>query len=361
VAASNGKEKRGNPMRAPISGRGLAALFALLLAPSVGALASPPQNTTSPQQQKPPEYTLKVKVPAVNVDVVVVDNNGNPIPGLKKENFRVFDNNVPQTITNFTPSEAPLTTVLLLEFSQRGYEYFAYIGKYWASDFVNHLLPQDWIALVTYDMRPHILVDFTRNKAEVQSAISGLYYPGFNEANLFDAVLDVLDRLKDVQGKKSIVIVGSGLDTFSKHNLDDVLRRLKETEVTIFAVGVDRPLRNWFEAHGVIGGAAEMNYLQAENQLSTFARMTGGQAWFPQFDGEIPGIFQQIADSLRNQYSLAYVPTDVPEDGKFHKIKVQLVGANGKPAVLINQKGKKVKYRILAREGYVAPKAPSGP
>ncbi len=349
-------------MRDPISRRSWAALLALLCASPAAVLAASRQSSTTGQQQpqKPPEYTLKVKVPAVNVDVIVLDNNGNPIPGLKQENFRVFDENVPQTITNFTPSEAPLTTVLLLEFSQRGYEYFAYVGKYWASDFVNHLTQQDWVALVTYDMRPHIVVDFTRNKSEVQAAINGLYFPGFNEANMFDAVLDMLDRLRDVQGKKSIVIVASGLDTFSKHTFDDVLKRLKETEVTIFAIGVDRSYRNWLQMQGVMGGSWEINYLQAENELNTITRMTGGQAWFPQFDGEIPGIFQQIADSLRSQYTFAYVPTNVPQDGKYHKIKVALVGANGQPAVLINQKGKKVKYRILAREGYVAPKAANG-
>jgi len=349
-------------MRVIVPHKALVSVLSLLLAVPLSALAFPQQQPPAPPSspQKPPEYRLSVKVPAVNVDVVVLDNNGNPIPGLKKENFRVFDQNVPQTVANFTSSEAPLTTVLLLEFSERGYGYFAAIGRYWASDFVNHLLPQDWVALATYDMRPHIAVDFTQNKSAVSQAISELYFPGFNEANLFDAVLDMLDRLQDVQGKKSIVIVASGLDTFSKHTYDDVLKRVKETEVTIFAVGVDRPLRNWLEAHGMMGGAQSVSYLQAENQLNSIARMTGGTAWFPQFDGEIPGIFQQVAESLRSQYTLAYVPTNVPQDGKFHKIKVELVGPNGQPATLINQKGKKIKYRVLAREGYVAPKAAAG-
>jgi VWFA-related protein len=348
-------------MRAMISRRVAVNVFGLLLAAPLGALALPQQSPqSSSSQQKPPEYRLAVKVPAVHVDVVVLDNNGNPIPGLKQANFRIFDEKVPQTVANFTSSEAPLTTVLLLEFSGRGYGYLAAIGRYWSSNFVDHLLPQDWVALVTYDMRPHIVVDFTRNHLEVQQAINDLYFPGFNEANLFDAVLDVLDRLRDVQGKKSIVIVASGLDTFSKHTYDDILNRLKETEVTIFAVGVDRPLQNWYQAHGMISTSAQITYIQAENYLRTIAKMTGGTAWFPQFDGEIPGIFQQVAESLRSQYSLAYVPTNVPMDGKYHKIKVELVGPNGQPAVLMNQKGKKVKYRVLAREGYIAPKAAAG-
>jgi VWFA-related protein len=350
-------------MRAMISRRAAVNVLGLLLAAPLGALAlprqqAPPQSSTS--QQKAPEYRLAVKVPAVRVDVVVLDSNGNPIPGLKMENFRVSDEKVPQTITNFTASEAPLTTVLLLEFSERGYGYFGYISRIWAYNFVSHLLPQDWVALVTYDMRPHIVVDFTQNHSEIQEAIANLYFPGFNEANLFDAVLYVLDRLQDVKGKKSIVIVASGLDTFSKHTYDNVLNRLKETEVTIFAVGVDRPLTNWLQAHGISSTMQQLTYLQAENYLRSIAKMSGGTAWFPQFDGEIPGIFQQVADSLRNQYSLAYVPTNVPMNGKFHKIKVELVGENGQPAVLRNQEGKKVKYRILAREGYVAPKSAAG-
>ncbi len=327
-----------------------ALALGLLWLPAAGS--GPVQQET---QKKPPEYTLSVQVPAVNVDVVVTDDNGDPIPGLKKENFRILEDGVPQTITNFAPTEAPLTIVMLMEFSDIYYGWFSYTAQYWAYQFPSQLRPDDWVALVTYDLKPHVLVDFTRNKMEIRDALSSLYFPGFRESNLYDALLDVLDRLDHVKGKRSILLIASGLDTFSHHNLDDVLNRLKRTEVTIFCVGVARPLYEWADARGMLGDIARLNFLQAENQLGAFARMTGGRAWFPRFDGELPGIFAQVAASLRNQYSLAYTPTHGP-DGKYHKIKVELVAPNGQPLVIVNQKNKRVKYHIYAREGYLAPK-----
>ena len=100
-----------------------------------------------------------------------------------------------------------------------------------------------------------------------------------------------------------------------------------------------------------------MTYLQAQNQLRTFAQMTGGRAWFPRFDGEIPGIMADVAVSLRNQYSLAYSPTNTSNDGKYRKIKVELVAPDGSPLVVNDQKGQKVKYQVYARQGYQAPKS----
>jgi VWFA-related protein len=324
---------------------------------------APPQSQEPPpppqQQEQPPQYTVKVQRNIVTVDVVVTDDNGNPIPGLKQQNFRILDDGVPQTISNFAPSDAPITIVVLMEFSQLYYGWFAYTGESWAYQFLNQLKPQDWVALVTFDLRPHIQVDFTRNKMQVRDALQSLVYPGFSEADLYDAVLFTLDRLENVKGKKAILLIASGLNTFSHHNLDQVLTRLKETDVTIFSVGVDQPIYLWAEARGLLGNMQRLNFLQAENQMGAFARFTGGRAWFPRFDGEMPGIFEQVAESLRDQYSIAYTPSDHANDGKYHKIKVELVAPDGKPLVIVNQHNKKVKYHIYAREGYMAPK-PAG-
>ncbi len=117
------------------------------------------------------------------------NSHGDLIPNLKKENFRVLDEGVPQAITNFAPTEAPITTVLLLEFSSRGYyELFAYIGKYWSTALFPQLQQKDWVALETFDMKTRIEVDFTQDKEEVLQAISRLYFPGFSESNVFDAL-----------------------------------------------------------------------------------------------------------------------------------------------------------------------------
>jgi len=305
-------------------------------------------------QQAPGGFSISVTVPVVSVDVVVTDNNGNYLTGLKKENFRLTEDGTVQTITNFAPTDAPITIVLLLEFSKLGYQVFSYNARNWAAAFLGNLKPTDWVALETFNMRPKVEVDFTHNGNDVMQGISSLFYPPFSESNLFDAISDVLDRTKDVKGKKAILVLASGIDTFSKITLDQAMKRIRETDATIFTIGVGEQLF-MNQAPGQFG--QQLTYIQAQNQLRTFAAMTGGRSWFPRFDGEIPSIMQEVASSLRNQYSLAYSPTNETLDGKYRKIKVELVAPDGGPLTVLNEKGKKVKFVVYARQGYTAPKS----
>ncbi len=326
----------------------------------VAALAQSQEPPKSKQEPKPPdkpgEFAISVDVPLVNVDVVATDAGGNFIPGLKRQNFRILEDGVPQAITNFAPTEAPITVVMLVEYSKLAYGWFSYKSNTAAYEFLRYLNPNDWVGLVSYDMRWRTEVDFTRDKSQIQRTLNQMFLPAFSEANLFDALLDTVDRLQDVKGKKAILILGSGYDTFSKNTLDNVLKTLKQSDVTLFAVGIGKEFFEYYEARGAYSGAQRVEYYQAENQLNSFARMSGGRAWFPRFDGELPGIFREVAASLRNQYSLGYVPTNQKRDGKYRKIKVELVNDDGTPINLVNEKGKKVKYVVYAREGYTAPK-----
>ena len=326
--------------------------------------AAPPAQQAAPQSQAPPEkqapqagVSIAVEVPVVTLDVVATTQRGDILTGLKKENFRITDDGVAQTITNFGPTDAPITMVLLLEFSSRGWGgFFAGYAKYWSQYLFPQLKREDWVALETFDMKTHLDVDFTQNKEEVMDGIRHLYFPGFSESNVFDALLETTDNMKDVKGKKAIVLMASGVDTFSKHNLDQTMKQLRQSDVTIFCVGLGQVFQNAVDVNrvGGMGSIQRMNYLQAENQLKTFAHETGGQAWFPQFEGEMPGVFQDVTSFLRHQYSISYTPTNGAKDGKFHKVKIELVQPDGSPLVVVDQKGKKQKYIVYAREGYDA-------
>src|ERR1700733_11442293 len=149
-------------------------LFTLLLpAGELAALAqSKDKQPSQPEPEQTPGFSISVTVPVVNVDVVVTDNNGNYLTGLKKENFRISEDGQVQTISNFAATEAPITIVLLLEFSRLGYEIFTYNAKVWSAAFLNNLKPSDWVALETFNMRPNVDVDFTHNRDEI---MQGLY------------------------------------------------------------------------------------------------------------------------------------------------------------------------------------------
>jgi VWFA-related protein len=323
--------------------------------PEKPAMGGPPAQSPSKatdQKGPAPQVAISVQSNLVSVDAVVTDQDGNVVTGLTRGNFRILDNGQPQQITNFSPTDAPITVVMLMEFSKLAGGYFGYKAKDWSYGFLNQLKPQDWVALKTYDLKTTLVEDFTQDKREVGQAIASLFYPSFSEANLFDAVFETLNQLRDVKGKKSILIIATGFDTFSKHNLDQTLARLKETDTTIFCVGMAEEI-------DLYGRGANLGYIQAKNQLNTFARMTGGYAFFPRFQGEMPDIFNTVAAYLRSQYTLIFSPS-TPQDGKYHKLSFEIVDDQGNPMELANKKGKKHKVVVNAREGYVAPNAPAG-
>lgn len=328
--------------------------------------AAVPQQQTAPpqaqQQQAPPaqsapsgQGSIAVAVHNVSVDAIVTDSDGNYLRNLKKENFRILEDGKPQEIVSFSTGDAPITMVMLVEFSKFFWGVYGYNAVVWGSAFLNNLKKDDWIALEEFSMKNQIDVDFTHNPGDVINFMRTMTFPDWREANLRDAVLDTLDRLKDVKGKKSILVLASGFDTFSKHNFDQTMKELKQTDVTIFTVGVGQQLYYaGVQNLGMLYG--NESYIQAQNELKVYANLTGGVSFFPVFDGEIPNIMQQVAISLRSQYSLGYVPAEGSLDGKYHKIKVELVAPDGGPLTITNEKGKKVKFVVYAREGYTAPK-----
>jgi VWFA-related protein len=250
---------------------------------------------------------------------------------------------------------------MLMEFSGRMGGYFGYRGKNWAYNFLGHMNQKDWVAFKTFDLRTNVLVDFTQDKSQIAQAINGLFWPDFHEAILFDAVLETLDQLRDVKGKKAILVIASGYDTFSKHTLDQTFKHLKETDTTIFCVGMGELL----DALGIheksLTGPefAQVNYLQAKNQLNTFAEMTGGYAWFPRFEGEMNEIFNSVAAFLRNQYTIGFTPS-AGVDGKYHKLKVEAVDDDGNLFTTLDKKNHKKKVTVYARQGYTSPRPASG-
>ena len=326
--------------------------------------APPPPPPPPKKAEDLPDYSLKVNVPLVNVDVMVTTKDGQFVPGLKQDNFRVLEDGVQQKLSHFAISQAPITAVLLVEFASTNYVFMvdALRASY---SFAGSLKKDDWVAVEYYDMQPHILVDFTQDKRAVYGALNQLRIPGFSETNMFDALYDTLDRLDRVEGKKYIILVTTGIDSFSKLTLDKIMKKIKDTkDVTIFPISVGFMMREYCEthpsyycrnmAHGMGIPVSNIDYLQGDNELRTFAAMTGGRAYFPRFEGEMPELFGDISNDIRNQYTVSYSPSNTKLDGTYRKLKVEVVGPNGSPLKVKDQKGKDVKIDIYAREGYTA-------
>ena len=304
-------------------------------------------NPARPKGSKPEDnFTLAVDIELINLDVVVTDKKGNFIPELTAKNFKVYEDKVEQKVTNFTPTTAPLTVVMVLESTKN-------LAWWWYDDaampaarFIQMLRPNDWAAVVAYNLNHKILSDFTQDKRELFGSLSRMAFPVSQESNLFDALKFTLDRLDEVDGKKAVLLVSTGVDTFSRITFGSALKRVKATDAIIYCLGIGQ--RGRLSSEHRMGPVNRLTYLQADNQLKTFAKVTGGKAWFPRWQADHPAILQQVGIELRNQYSLGYVSTNAERNGKFRKIKVEIVDQNG-------NRVKKVKART--RAGYHAVKS----
>ncbi len=333
---------------------------------STAAPAEAPQQSKIPSQFKKgkelPEgvATYSTDAVTVTVEVSVLDNKGHFIPNIPAGNFRVLEDNVPQKITQVSKGEAPLTIAMVIEFSGRFQQVYSepwYQTLQAAYGFVQTLKPEDNVAIVAYDLRSEILSDFSTDRSDAQDALSRMRFPGFSEANLFDALTDTAQRMQDIEGRKAILVISSGIDTFSKLNYGEARKAIQNAGVPIYAIGLMQAYRDIMYGAGAMSDSQNMAFLQADNQLRTFTKESGGMAWFPHFYGEFPQIYRGISEVLRSQYVLTYTPSNTARDGKFRKIKVELVNPEtNQPLQIKDEKSKPVKFEVLAKPGYTAPK-----
>ena len=310
---------------------------------------------------------IEIKTNVVNVDAVVYNKKtGQIITGLKKENFAVFENGVKQEVTNFATPEAPITVTLVVEYSKWS-ELFGYDGgfssgklevvrpvAYFLSKFIK--APDDYASVIAFDMRPTPITDFTNDPNRLRQTVDILLRnsPAFRENNLFDAIKFalvggkgdsvVLENSKestaqyggmvDVQAKRrAIILVASGIDTFSKTNYDEVRKIIQNAGIPIYIISTGNLFYKKYESQlpatdSISGMPGRLTFLQAQNAMNTFAKESGGKHYPMTFEGELPAYLQSINALLRNQYSIAYDAGEKREPGKKYKLDVK-VDVNG--------------------------------
>lgn len=304
--------------------------------------------------------TIKVETNLINLDITVVDKkSGGIYQNLKPGNFEIYEDGVKQEITNFGPIDVPLTVVMILEYSRR----IAVIRNEVlnpASQFVsNFVKPKDQVAIVAYDQRPAVLNDFTDNSGQLNSSVNILYrsVPAFNESNLFDALTFVIDGgkldkteyggIREYPGHTAILLVSSGLDTFSKTTYDKTLKLVESAGIPIYSIGIGNLFFKLYENR--LSDEARLTFYQAGNQLRSFSELSGGHYFPVTFEGEIPSTLKAISAYLRNQYSIGYATTNSRREGKRRKIEVHVdVDGDGK--------ADDKKVTLQYRKTYVEPK-----
>ncbi len=305
------------------------------------------------ENQQQPKQTIQVSVDRVNVGVIVTDSRGHFVVGLRREDFRVFDNGMEQPLTGFAAIEEPAQVLLLIE---AGPAVYLLEGGHLqaAVALLDGLSNDDRVAVVKYADSPTALLDFTADKQAALAAFGQLRFNlGFGSLDLTSSVSRVLEWLASVQGKKTIVLLATGVDTSPSNESARAVQQLKVSDVRLLAVSLAGDLQNPQPAGkkkspATSSSKTEAQFEQANQLLKRMAESTGGRAYFPTNTKEFNSVYAEIAQLVRHEYSLAFAPP--VRDGLVHAIEVR-VEATQRPAA--NASGSP--YRVDHRQAYVAP------
>lgn len=271
---------------------------------------------------------ISVDVNLVVLHLTVRNKKGGFVAGLGRENFRVFEDNRPQTIQFFQHEDVPVAVGLIVDNSGSMRPKRADVTAA-ALDFVRTSNPQDEMFIVNFNERTRLgLPDtelFTARRVELEEALNGV--PAAGKTALYDAIELGIDHLKHAHhDKKVLVVISDGGDNASGHTLGDVLGSAARSDVIIYTVGL-------FD---------EFDEDRNPGVLKRIARASGGEAFLPDQTSEVVPICERIAEDIRNQYTIGYRPADTGLNGGYRTIKVTAMGAHGE------------KYPVRTRAGYVA-------
>jgi Ca-activated chloride channel family protein len=314
-----------------------------------------------------PAGTIRVSVERVNAGVIVTDSRGNFVEGLRREDFHVFDDGVEQPVTDFATIEEPAQILLMVEAGPA--VYFLEASHLRAAHaLLDGLSPGDRVAVVKYDEAAQGILDFTPDKLAAEAALGTVSFNlGFGMLNLSSSVSTVLDWLTKVQGKKTLVLLSTGVDTSPVEAAAALKERAAAIDVRILAVSLSAEMRTGGAPVGKNRVAPEkasataQEFAEGDRLLTTLTLATGGRVYFPKSAKDFAGAYAEIAQLVRHEYSLAFAPPI--NDGKVHSIEVRVgtvsAAAGSQPAVAASAAGAAAVdaagYRVDYRRAYVAP------
>ena len=309
----------------------------VLLAVSVFAAA----QTPTPRPTPPPDETGTTKVFEVRLPVTVTEKKKNLVSGLTKGDFAIFEDGVQQEVTFFSTEKTnpPVYVGVLMDTSPSAAGKLNF-SKEAAANFLYTVvqLRKDKAAFMTFDHQVVLQQDFTDKLDLLQKAVDKVKKPGSQTA-MYDAVWEFADqKLRNVPGRRVMVIITDGDDTFSRAELRDAIDIAQRTETTIFGISTKAGFLG--TVPGVEAGTVKD---KGDKFLTQLCEETGGEAFFTGDMLELEKAFKRISEELRSQYLITYRPADQSYDGRNRKIEVKLT-----------DKEKADKYKVRTKTSYRA-------
>ena len=306
---------------------------------------------------------IKVETNLVTMPVSVLDRDGRFISGLQKNDFKIFEDGVEQKLDYFQSVEQPFTVVIMIDVSPSTQFRIEEIQNA-AITFVDQLRPADRVMVVSFDESVHVLSQPTNNRYQLKNAIRQAEFG--DGTSLYEAVDYVINnQLRQIQGRKAVVLFTDGVDTTSKHaNYQSTIRETEEVDALFYTIRYDtsrdmngggggypspgrRPAGRVTMADilaGIMmggnvnvgrgGGASSAEYEKGRQYLEALAQSSGGRKFEAQSIYNVDSAFSGIAEELRRQYSLGYYPEKVGNLGDRRQIKIRVM----RPEVVVRAK-----------------------
>lgn len=276
--------------------------------------------------QEPQAPAIRVEVSRVNVGVIATDRHGKFVEGLQKSDFHIFDNGIEQPIAGFLANDDPAQVVLMLECGPSVNLFGSqYVQK--ADALIRSLAQNDRIAIVCYSSSPDVQFEWSEDKAAARIALRDInFHFGFGDLNLSKSLLAVQTRLKDLKGKKTIVLLSSGLDSSPPVNPEEFCTKISSIDVRVLAISTARlltqPTRHHRRSREARAAAVSLEPAleSAEATLRQVTAATGGRLYLPKSPKDFDKTYFEIAQIVRHEYNLAFVPQIF--DGKVHTLTV---------------------------------------
>ncbi len=297
----------------------------------VSAPPPPPPGTQSPAPQSQGKGGIKVDVNLVVLHTTVLDDRGRFADGLKQEEFRVFEDKVEQKLAVFKREDIPVSFGLVIDNSGSMRDKRERVNAA-ALIFVRTSNPADEGFVVNFNDDYYLDMDkdFTSNISDMKEALERIDSRG--STALYDAVVGSLDHLKKgTRDKKVLLVVTDGEDNASRKTFEQTLEEAQKSDAVIYSVGL-------------LSQESKKNAKRARKKLQELSQATGGLAFFPENLEDAENICTQIAHDIRNQYTLAYYPSNTRRDGTFRAVNVTVTPLHGHG-----------RLSVRTRTGYYAP------
>ena len=339
------------------------------------ASSTPPQQITIPNRPATPlfegpqgkqktEIHFDPSTKTVTLKLLIQDPNGYFIPNIHPDNFVVYENGVRQNNLSVDIEHAPVTLGVLVEYGGRSQALnkdLAIEISRAGGQMQNVLGSKDKVAVWKYSDKVEKIRDFSDGGQTLDHLFAGLGDPQFSETNLYDAVIAIVQQMKTVQGRKAIVLISSGVDTFSKAKYEDALNAARTSDTPIYVLGLTRVLHDLIQANGSNGPLARINWQKPEKQLQEIAMSSGGRLYSPDTTVDLTPIYDDIMENLRVRYVITYRSSSNADPHLPRKVRVELIDPNkGGPLEIVDQSGHKIRAGVVLQDSYIPDSTPAG-